>query len=228
MSEDLSGYILIDKEVKWTSFDVVNKVRYTIKHEKGVKVKVGHAGTLDPLATGLLILCYGKMTKQIYKFQDLYKEYTGIFQLGSTTPSYDLETEIDQTFPTDHIKKEDIQKVVSEMTGKQMQRPPDFSAKRVNGTRAYNLARKGEVVDIKENEIEVFEFDAELLKDNKVSFRVVCSKGTYIRSMAYDFGKKLQSGGYLAELRRTAIGEYKVDNAVKIDELLENFQMFSK
>lgn len=228
MSEVESGFFLIDKEVKWTSFDVVNKVRYTFKHERGVKLKIGHAGTLDPLATGLLILCYGKMTKEIYKFQDLKKEYTGIFQLGSTTASYDLETEVDQTFPTEHIKNEDIQRVVSEMKGKQMQRPPDFSAKRVNGKRAYELARKGEVVNVKENEIEIFEFKAELLKDNKVSFKIVCSKGTYIRSMAFEFGKKLESGAHLAELRRTAIGDYRVEKAMKMDELQDHFQMFSK
>lgn len=216
-----SGYFLIDKPLKWTSFQTVNKVKYLLKHRFGTKIKIGHAGTLDPLADGLLILCYGKMTKQIHEFQDMEKEYSGIFQLGATTPSFDLETAFDQTFPTDHITDELVKKAAANMIGVQMQLPPQYSAKKVEGTRAYEFARKGIHKELKENRIEVFKFDANLNGDLEVRFLIRCSKGTYIRTIANDFGAALNSGAYLKSLRRTAIGKYRVEDAHSIDAIEE-------
>jgi tRNA pseudouridine55 synthase len=220
------GFYLIDKAPKWTSFDVVNKIRYIIKHKVGKKIKVGHAGTLDPLASGLLIICYGKMTKRIHEYQDMTKEYTGIIQLGSTTPSYDLETEIDHTFPTAHITLEMVQAQSKKMLGLQQQTPPMYSARRIDGVRAYHLARKGEVKELKKNEVEIFDFDVAIENKDEVSFRVKCSKGTYIRSMAYEMGKALNSGAHLKSLRRTAIGEYNVKDAINIEAFENKFKDF--
>ena len=220
------GYILIDKEKTWTSFDVVNKLRYALKkHLNQKKLKVGHAGTLDPLASGLLILCYGKMTKEIDRFQSMTKEYTGQIKLGESTPSYDLETEIDIVFPIDHINEDRVIEAAKSLTGKQLQKAPVYSARKVDGHRSYKLARAGKEVNIKEHEIEVFDFEVKMLSEGIVEFRILCSKGTYIRSLAHDLGKKLNSGGHLIDLRRTAIGEYKVSEALKIQEVADNVEL---
>ncbi len=218
------GYFLVDKDLTWTSFDVVNKIRYALRSATGAKMKVGHAGTLDPLATGLLIVCYGKMTKEISSFQDMEKEYTGTIKLGCTTPSYDQETEIDAEFPTEHITQDLVTKESQKMLGSQLQRAPIFSAKRIKGVKAYELARKGEEVSMKENEIEIIDFKANLKEGNEIDFRIACSKGTYIRSIAHDLGKNLQSGAHLSALRRTAIGKYRVEDALKIDQVIEMIQ----
>jgi len=212
--------LLIDKPLGWTSFDVVKKIRSAGKFKK-----VGHAGTLDPLATGLLILCMGKMTKQIETFQAQEKEYTGTFTLGNTTPSYDLETEFNETFPTEHITSEMLNNVVKQMTGLIEQTPPIYSAVKVNGRRAYESARKGEDVKLKVRtvDIKVFEIDKTLFP--KISFKIVCSKGTYIRSMANDFGKKLQSGAYLSELRRTKIGNFSINDSLEVIEAAEKINI---
>lgn len=212
----LSGQVLlIDKPLHWSSFQAVNKLRWEIRHEFNIKkIKVGHAGTLDPLATGLLIICTGKMTKQINTFQGQDKEYTGTFVLGSTTPSYDLETEIDQTYPTEHITEKLIHETTKQFTGAIEQYPPVFSAIKKDGKRLYEFARAGEEVDIKSRTVSISEFEITKISGNDVNFRVVCSKGTYIRSLAYDFGNALDSGAHLSALRRTKIGDFHVDNAL--------------
>jgi tRNA pseudouridine55 synthase len=215
--------LLIDKPLQWTSFQAVNKLRWELRQAYNIKkIKVGHAGTLDPLATGLLVICTGKMTKEIDSFQGQEKEYTGTIVLGSTTPSFDLETEIDQTFPTDHISNELIHKVTGLFIGVIDQFPPIFSALKKDGKRLYEYARAGESVEIKSRKVEISEFEITKIKTSTavntssihIDFRVVCSKGTYIRSLANDFGKALHSGGYLAALRRTRIGNFKVDDAL--------------
>ncbi len=207
--------LLIDKPLTWTSFQAVNKLRWEIRQAFNIKkIKVGHAGTLDPLATGLLIICTGKMTKQIDTFQGQDKEYTGTFVLGSTTPSYDLETEIDQTFPTDHITDDNIHKVANSFIGDTEQFPPIFSALKKDGKRLYDYAREGKTVEIKPRTIRISEFEITNIDRTKIQFRVVCSKGTYIRSLAHDFGKALNSGAHLSVLRRTKIGDFDVKNAV--------------
>jgi tRNA pseudouridine55 synthase len=234
--------ILIDKPLTWTSFDVVKKVRYLIRKKLNIKkIKVGHAGTLDPLATGLLILCTGKFTKKIEEIQTQEKEYTGIITIGATTPSFDLEKEIDNEFPTNHITEKEIQDVALSFIGEQEQIAPIHSAKKIDGKRAYEYARDGEEVKIKSNIITIKEFDVrqcELsnsdtskVEDSKIhkeapytkgihlKFRIVCTKGTYIRSIARDFGKALNSGGHLSQLQRTRIGIYKVEDAMKIEEV---------
>lgn len=211
----LSGQVLlIDKPLNWTSFQVVNKLRWEIRHAFNIKkIKVGHAGTLDPLATGLLVICTGKMTKQINTFQGQDKEYTGTFVLGSTTPSYDLETEVDKTFPINHISEELIHKTTQQFIGEIQQLPPVYSAVKKDGKRLYEFARAGENVEIKSRTVSISEFEITKINDNNLDFRVVCSKGTYIRSLAHDFGKALQSGAHLSALRRTKIGDFHVDNA---------------
>ena len=211
----LSGQVLlIDKPLNWTSFQVVNKLRWEIRHAFNIKkIKVGHAGTLDPLATGLLVICTGKMTKQINTFQGQDKEYTGTFVLGSTTPSYDLETEIDKTFPINHISEELIHKTTQQFIGEIQQLPPVYSAVKKDGKRLYEFARAGENVEIKSRTVSISEFEITKIDNNNLEFRVVCSKGTYIRSLAHDFGKALQSGAHLSALRRTKIGDFHVDNA---------------
>jgi len=215
--------LLIDKPLNWTSFQVVNKLRWAIRKAFDIKkIKVGHAGTLDPLATGLLIICTGKMTKQINTFQAQIKEYTGTIVLGSTTPSYDLETEIDQTFPTDHITEALIQDTTKQFIGDIEQYPPIFSAIKKEGKRLYEFARAGETVDIKSRTIHIATFEITNIIGLEVHFRVVCSKGTYIRSLAHDFGKALNSGGHLSELRRTKIGDFNVNNALSIEGFIGN------
>lgn len=219
--EFLSGQvILVDKPLEWTSFQVVNKIRWLIKKQFGLKkIKVGHAGTLDPLASGLLILCAGKFTKRIDEFQAQDKEYTGTITLGGTTPSYDAETEVDQTFPTEHINEELLNETVKKFIGILQQQPPVFSALKKDGKRLYEYARKGEAVEIPTREIRIEEFEITRFELPEVDFRVVCGKGTYIRSLAHDLGKAMESGGYLTALRRTKIGAFDVANSQSISEI---------
>ena len=216
--------LLIDKPLNWTSFQVVNKLRWHIKkHFNLKKIKVGHAGTLDPLATGLLIICAGKETKNINVYQGQIKEYTGTITIGATTPSYDLETEIDETFATDHITEELLKTTTQQFIGEIDQKPPIFSAIKKDGKRLYELARKGETTEIQSRLVTISSFEITKIENNNVDFRVVCSKGTYIRSLAHDFGKALNSGAHLSVLRRTKIGEYAVENALSIEEFLETY-----
>ena len=215
--------LLIDKPLEWTSFQVVNKVRWLIKRHFDIKkIKVGHAGTLDPLATGLLILCVGKFTKKIDTYQAQEKEYTGIFTLGATTPSYDLETEIDQTFDISRITTEMIYEATKQFTGTIQQKPPVFSALKKDGKRLYEFARAGEKVEVPSRTITISKFEITHIELPKVNFRVVCSKGTYIRSLSHDFGKALDNGAHLSALRRTRIGDFKVEDAVNIEEFERN------
>lgn len=217
--------IIIDKPLEWTSFQVVNKVRWLIRKQFNLKkIKVGHAGTLDPLATGLLLLCVGKFTKKIESYQAQHKEYTGTITLGATTPSYDLETDIDQTFDTSAISEEKIRAVTGQFLGEIEQQPPVFSALKKDGKRLYEYARAGESVEIPTRTVQITEFDITQIKMPHVQFRVACSKGTYIRSLAHDFGKALQNGGHLSALRRTKIGEFSVDNAMTIDAFEEQLK----
>ncbi len=209
--------LLIDKPLQWTSFQVVNKLRWLIRKQFDIKkLKVGHAGTLDPLASGLLIICTGKFTKRIQEFQGQVKEYTGTIMLGATTPSYDLETEIDQTFSTDHISNESIQKTTTQFIGEIEQYPPVFSALKKDGKRLYEYAREGESVEINSRKITIDTFEITRIELPEVDFRVVCSKGTYIRSLAHDFGKALDSGAHLTVLRRTKIGLFSVEDATTV------------
>ena len=221
----LSGQVLlIDKPLHWTSFQVVNKLRWAIKKAFNLKkIKVGHAGTLDPLATGLLVICTGKMTKQIDTFQAQTKEYTGTIVLGSTTPSYDLETEIDNTFSTQHITEDSIQETTKQFIGETAQFPPVFSAIKKDGKRLYEFARAGENVEIKSRDITINTFEITRIALPEVDFRVVCSKGTYIRSLAHDFGKALNSGGHLSVLRRTKIGDFDVNDSLSIEKFIKSF-----
>lgn len=223
--------LLVDKPLTWTSFQAVNKIRYALKHHFSLtingsktKPKVGHAGTLDPLATGLLIVCTGKKTKQINSLMGLEKEYTGEFTLGATTPCYDLEKPIDHVFPIEHISDQMIREVAESFVGEQEQVPPLFSAIMVEGRRAYDLARAGEQTELKARVITIREFEITSIEMPKVRFRIVCSKGTYIRSIARDFGLKLRSGAHLTELRRTRIGNYKVEDALSPTRLSEKIQ----
>ena len=211
--------ILIDKPLEWTSFQAVNKVRWLIKKEFGIKkIKVGHAGTLDPLASGLLIICTGKFTKKIDTYQAQDKEYTGTFTLGATTPSYDLETEIDQTFDVLNLTSEKILQTVTQFLGEIQQQPPVFSALKKEGKRLYEYARNGEEVEIPYRTVTISQFEITNIDLPDVNFRVVCSKGTYIRSLAHDFGKALKNGAHLSTLRRTKIGDFSVEKAVGINE----------
>jgi tRNA pseudouridine55 synthase len=214
--------ILIDKPLTWTSFDVVNKVRYLLKKSLGVKkLKVGHAGTLDPLATGLLIICTGKMTKKIDEYQGQEKQYTGTFTLGATTPSYDLETTPNTFFPIEHITEELIRNTAQSFIGTSQQMPPIFSAKKIDGVRAYEKARKGEDIQVKPREVHISGFEITSIDLPNVNFKINCSKGTYIRSIAYDFGKALNSGAYLSALCRTAIGEFYLSDGISIEQFME-------
>ena len=217
--------LLIDKPLGWTSFQVVNKVRWLIRQEFDIKkIKVGHAGTLDPLASGLLILCTGKFTKQIQSYQAQHKEYTGTITLGGTTPSYDLETDIDQKFATTGITQEAINKAREQFVGDIMQQPPIFSALKKEGKRLYEYARAGETVEIPKRPVHISAFEITRVDLPDVHFRVASSKGTYIRSLAHDFGKALNNGGHLSELRRTKIGEFDVKNAQTLEAVIANFK----
>jgi tRNA pseudouridine55 synthase len=211
--------LLVDKPLHWTSFDVVNKLRWNLKQKLGIKkLKVGHAGTLDPLATGLLIICTGKNTKKIDHFVLEDKTYTGTILVGKTTPSYDLETEFNQEFPIDHITSELIEKVRLSFIGEQDQVPPIFSAKQVDGKRAYDLARAGKEVVLKANTINITDFEIDAARFPEIDFKITCSKGTYIRSIANDFGQKLNSGAALIALRRTASGSFLIENSQSVEE----------
>lgn len=218
----LNGQVLlIDKPLNWTSFQVVNKLRWEIRRTFNIKkIKVGHAGTLDPLATGLLVICTGKMTKQIDTFQGQIKEYTGTLVLGSTTASYDLETEIDHTFPTEQITETLIHSTTSQFIGDIQQFPPVFSALKKDGKRLYEFARAGEEVAIPSRTVNISEFEITKIDGLNVHFRVVCSKGTYIRSLANDFGKALESGAHLSALRRTKIGSFDVNDALTPEKFI--------
>jgi len=208
--------LLIDKPLTWSSFQAVNKLKYVLKRKYDLpkKFKIGHAGTLDPLATGLLIICTGKFTKKITEIQAQAKEYTGTIVLGATTPSYDLETEVDATFPTEHITEALILETTKQFLGEIDQKPPVFSAIKKDGKRLYEHARAGEEVEIAFRKTIIYEFEITRIALPEIDFRVQCSKGTYIRSLAFDFGKAIQSGGYLSVLRRTKIGDYSVENGI--------------
>ena len=217
---DIGEVILIDKPLRWTSFDVTKKLKFAGKFKK-----IGHAGTLDPLATGLLILCTGKMTKQIDEFQAQEKEYSGTLVLGKTTPSVDLETDFDEEFPTEHINQEVLQNALARFQGKILQIPPIYSAIQVNGKRLYELARKGvkdEDIEIKSRAVEIMKFEIETSNFPEINFAIVCSKGTYVRSLVRDFGIACGSGAYMSALRRERIGEYSVQNALTIQQFMEN------
>ena len=223
----LNGKVLIiDKPLNWTSFQVVNKIRWAIRRRFNLKkIKVGHAGTLDPLATGLLIVCTGKMTKRINEFQAEHKEYTGTITLGATTPSFDLETEIDEIFPIEHITETQILNAASSFKGIINQKPPIYSAIKKNGVRLYELARKGEQTEIKSREVTIFDFQITKIELPQVHFKINCSKGTYIRSIASDFGKKLQSGGHLSSLRRTKSGDFDLTRAKSPESFVAELQV---
>ena len=215
--------LLIDKPLNWTSFQIVNKIRWLIKNKFAIKkIKVGHAGTLDPLATGLLIICTGKMTKEISIFQNQTKKYTGTFLIGTTTPSFDLETKPNNTFPINHINEDLIINTTKSFIGKIKQKPPIFSAIKKDGKRLYESARIGEDVIINDRDIEILSFNIPKINMPHIDFEVECSKGTYIRSLANDFGKKLNSGATLSKLRRTKIGEYSIDKSISIEEFTMN------
>ena len=217
--------LLIDKPLEWTSFQVVNKLRWHIRKTFQIKkIKVGHAGTLDPLATGLLIICTGKKTKQIEQYQAQVKTYTGTLVLGSTTPSYDLETEIDATFSTTHITEELIHQTTAQFTGNIEQYPPIFSALKKDGKRLYEFAREGKEVEISARKIVIDFFNITAINGLEVDFEIQCSKGTYIRSIAHDFGKALNSGAHLAALRRTKIGDFSVDSAISVEAFIESLK----
>ena len=212
---DKAAVLLVNKPYRWTSFDVVKKLRYALKLKK-----IGHAGTLDPLATGLLVLCTGKMTKQIEVFQGQEKEYTGTFVLGKTTPSYDLETEVDAEKKIDHLSTQEIMAATAPLTGWIDQIPPIYSAIKVDGKRAYESARKGEELALKSRKVEIKTFEITNINLPEVDFRVVCSKGTYIRSLARDFGAILGVGAYLSALCRTRIGDFTLTEACTIEEII--------
>lgn len=223
----LNGQVLlIDKPLKWTSFQAVNKIRWHIKQKFGLKkIKVGHAGTLDPLATGLLIICTGKETKNIATYQGQIKEYTGTFTIGASTPSYDLETAINERFAINHITGELLTKTTQKFIGEIDQKPPIFSAIKKDGKRLYELARKGETTEISARKVTIYEFELTKTILPEIDFRVVCSKGTYIRALANDFGLALNSGAHLSSLRRTKIGEFSVDNSLSINEFIEKLSI---
>ena len=213
--------LLVDKPLTWSSFQAVNKLKYHLINKVGLpkKFKIGHAGTLDPLATGLLIVCTGKFTKTISEIQSQAKEYTGTFYIGATTPSYDLETEVDATFPTSHIDEALINETVKQFLGEIDQKPPIFSAIKKDGKRLYEHARAGEEVEIAFRKTTIYEFEITRTALPEIDFRVKCSKGTYIRSLAFDFGRAMQSGSHLTALRRTKIGDYSVENAFSPENL---------
>lgn len=226
MPDFINGeFLLIDKPKYWTSFDLVNKVKSEIRKKLQVKIKVGHAGTLDPLASGLMIICTGRATKMIEKFQDLNKEYVARIQLGATTPSFDLETEVDKIYDYKHITEEQLKDTVKYFTGRLDQVPPIFSAKFVDGKRAYSLARKGKEIKLESKEVTIYEMNITEFNLPVIELRVLCSKGTYIRSLARDIGEKLNSGAHLIGLKRTAIGDYKLENALNVSEMTNYIHM---
>ena len=214
--------LLVDKALEWTSFDVVKSLRNSILKKIGQKkLKVGHAGTLDPLATGLLIVCTGKKTKQIQYYQDADKVYEGVLTLGATRPSQDMETEIDQHFPLDNIEEKDIYRLAKKFEGEIQQVPPLFSAVKINGVRAYQFARDNQEVELKKRTVTIHSFTIKKIALPDIHFEIKCSKGTYIRSLARDFGAELNNGAYLSSLRRTAIGDFKIEDALSIEKIKE-------
>lgn len=217
---DPGQLILVDKPLTWTSFDVVRKLKYAGKFKK-----IGHAGTLDPLATGLLILCTGKMTKQIDQYQAQEKEYTGTLVLGKTTPSVDLETAFDAEFDTTGIAPDQIQEAARQLTGDILQVPPIYSAIRVGGERLYEKARRGETAEIKSRQVTVSVFEVNTERFPEVDFRIVCSKGTYIRSLVRDLGLLLNNGAYMSALRRTRIGDFRIEEADTIEEFVDRYKV---
>ena len=218
--------LLINKPLRWTSFDVVKKIRNSLRTALQVKkIKVGHAGTLDPLADGLLIVCTGKFTKRINEFQAQEKEYTAEFTLGATTPSFDLETEINETFEYNHITEEMLKTTAASLTGNILQTPPIYSAIKQDGKRLYEHARKGEDIKIKERMVHISKFELVKVEMPKVHVKIVCSKGTYIRSLAQTFGKNLNSGAHLSQLTRTRIGKFELSQAIDIQEFIDSFSL---
>ncbi len=216
---------LLDKPLGWTSFDVVNRIKSVLKYKCGLKkLKIGHAGTLDPLASGLLIICCGRKTKSIDQYQAFEKEYSGSFFIGATTPSFDLETEINKEFPNEHITQQLARDIAKEFVGENNQLPPDFSAKQIDGKRAYDMARRGEDPKVKQKIVTIHKFEIEQFDLPDIYFNIVCSKGTYIRAIARDFGERLHSGAYLKALRRERIGEFKVDDAMSIDFFVKEIE----
>lgn len=220
------GYIaVIDKPLEWTSSDVVRKIKFRLNKIGHRKIKVGHAGTLDPLATGILLVCIGKATKQVDALQAERKEYVAELMLGATTPSYDMEHPVDKTYPTDHITREMVDEALLSLTGERLQAPPIYSAKKVEGLRAYELARAGEQVELRKALINIYSITLEEYELPKMRIRVECSKGTYIRSLAQEIGEKLNSGAYLTSLRRTRNGRFTEQDAVSLDEFLKNLPL---
>lgn len=222
----ISGEIIaIDKPLEWTSFDAVKRVRGAIQRRLRVKkFKVGHAGTLDPLATGVLIICTGRATRQIERLQNGTKEYVAELTLGATTPSFDLETKIDATYPWEHITRDAVEAVLPGFRGKVMQVPPVFSAVKVDGKRAYKLARKGKEVELKAKPLEISELEVVSFEGNRLTLRVVCSKGTYIRALARDIGESLGSGAHLSGLRRTRVGDIRIDDCLSLDDAVKKIE----
>lgn len=219
------GYVaVIDKPYEWTSADVVRKIKFQLRKCGHPKIKIGHAGTLDPLATGILLVCIGRATKQVEKLQAEQKEYVAELQLGATTPSGDMEHEVDQTYPTEHITREKVEEALKALCGEREQLPPLYSAKKVQGVRAYEFARAGEDVELKKALINIY--DMELLEYDlpRIKIRVECSKGTYIRSLAFEIGEKLESGAYLSSLRRTRSGGYCVEKSHTLDDFMEKLR----
>lgn len=217
------GYVaVIDKPLEWTSADVVRKVKFRLQRMGYRKIKVGHAGTLDPLATGILIVCIGKATKKVDALQAEKKEYVAELMLGATTPSFDMEHPVDCTYPYEHITREKVIEALASLEGERLQSPPLYSAKKVEGVRAYEFARAGEEIELKKALINIYSLVLEEFSLPKIRIRVECSKGTYIRSLAREIGEALQSGAYLTSLRRTASGDFRVENALQLDEFLKN------
>lgn len=217
------GYVaVIDKPLEWTSTDVVRKIKFALNKKGYRKIKVGHAGTLDPLATGVLLVCIGRATKRVDELQAERKEYVADVMLGATTPSYDLEHPIDNVYPTDHITREKVEAALASLTGERLQAPPVYSAKKVEGVRAYEFARAGETVELRKVPINIYAIEVEEFDLPHLRIRVECSKGTYIRSLAREIGEALESGAHLTALRRTRSGEFRVENAVGLDEFLQN------
>ena len=219
------GYVaVIDKPLEWTSSDVVRKIKFRLNKMGHRKIKIGHAGTLDPLATGVLLVCIGKATKMVDALQAEEKEYVAELELGATTPSYDMEHEIDQRYPTEHITRQMIEQALADLTGERLQAPPIYSAKKVEGVRAYEFARAGEQVELKKALINIYEMEILEFEMPRLKIRVRCSKGTYIRSLAHEIGQAVESGAYLRSLRRTRSGGFTVENAYELQNFLEKLQ----
>lgn len=221
--------VVVDKPLGWTSFAVVNRFRYLLKERLGIKrIKVGHAGTLDPLATGVVVLCTGRFTKRIEEFQSLPKRYVATIQLGATTPSYDLESEIDAHYPTEHITPAEVESALGRFVGEIPQVPPVFSAIKVDGKRSYKMARRGEEVELQARPVMIYDIKLLRCELPEIEIEVLCGKGTYIRALARDIGAALGSGGHLTALRRTEVGDFKADEAIKVEEFVEYLENFSE